>query len=397
MRILSVHNEYLIKGGEDESRKAEARILADNGHEITYYNEHNSKTSELSNLQLAARTIWSSDSYKHVQAILAEKKYDVVHVQNLFPLISPSIYYAAKAANVPVVQAVRNYRFLCINGTLYRDGNICETCVGNKYSLSGIVHKCYRDNLAASTVATSTRIIHSLLNSWQHVDLFVCLSEFMKAKLLEGGFPENKIYVKPNFVYPDPGMTTQKEDYILYVGRLQPEKGIQVLLKAMSLLSNPAIKLKIVGEGPQLPLVEEYCRTHKNIEYVGKKSIADTYALIGGAKVVVVPSVWHEPFGRVVIEAYAKGTPVIGARVGGISELIESEQTGLLFEAGNAVELAGRIRWIVEEPHRAQILGLEGRREFTRKYTADTNYDILLDIYHKVGKKTEQLSLDYTV
>ncbi|GAB3976796.1 glycosyltransferase [Spirosoma terrae] len=395
MRILSIHNKYLIKGGEDESRLAEARILSDNGHDVTYYTENNTKTNELSKLQLATRAVWSTESYQHVKNILAEKKHDIVHVQNFFPLISPSIYYAAKAANVPIVQAVRNYRFLCINSYLFRDGHICETCVSNKYSLSGIIHKCYRDSLGASMVSASTRIVHGLLNTWRHVDMFVCLSEFMKTKLLEGGFPANKIYVKPNFVYPDPGIAPQKENYILYVGRLQPEKGIQVLLKAMDLLANPAIKLKIVGEGPQLPLVEEYTRKYSQIEYVGKKSVTDTYDLIGGAAALIVPSAWHEPFGRVVVEAYAKGTPVIGARIGGISELIQNEQTGLLFEAGNAAELAAKIDWIYSEPNRAKALGLEGRREFDRKYTAEMNYDVLMDIYQKVGKKTALLSPSY--
>ncbi|MGM9506510.1 glycosyltransferase family 4 protein [Larkinella sp. GY13] len=382
MKILSIHNEYLIKGGEDESRKAEVAILEEFGNSVTSFIENNAKVSQLSKVSVALRTLWSQDSYKYVKQLLRSQKHDVMHVQNFFPLISPSVYYAAKSENVPVVQAVRNYRLICPSATMYRDGQVCDTCVSKSLKTPAILHKCYRDNRGATTTVTTMLAIHKLLPTWKQVDAFICISQFIRQKMIDGGFPVEKIYVKPNFVYPDPGLSIVKEDYVVYVGRLQTEKGIEHLLEAHSLIGS-TVHLKIIGEGPLAPEVISYSKKN-NVEYLGKLSLLDTYDVIGKARILVIPSVWHEPFGRVVVEAYAKGTAVIGSRMGGIPELIEDGVTGYTYEGGNAEDLAKKIEFLYQNPQLAIDMGLEGRKEYLKKYTPKSNYDMMMAIYSDV-------------
>jgi glycosyltransferase involved in cell wall biosynthesis len=382
MRILSIHNEYLIRGGEEESRQAEVSVLKQYGNEVSSYVENNTKVSSLSKIGVGLRTLWSKESYSIVKDILKAQHHDVIHVQNFFPLVSPSVYYAAHAEGVPVVQAVRNYRFLCANSFLYRDGKVCELCLKKTVKVDAVQHKCYRKNRAASTTAASMHLLHSLLPTWNRIDKFVAVSEFVKQKMIEGGFAEEKITVKPNFVYPDPGVSLEKEDYIVYVGRLEAEKGIQHLLEAIKIMKSP-VKLKIVGEGTlKSDVLSQIQGT--NIEYLGKKTLLETYDIIGKAKALVIPSLWHEPFGRVVVEAYAKGTSVIGSRMGGIPELIEDGVTGYTFEAGNKYDLASQIERIYEDEPLTAKMGLSARQVYLDKYTPESNYNMMLDIYTSV-------------
>lgn len=384
MRILSIHNEYLIRGGEEESRQAEVSVLKHYGNDVSSYIENNTKVSSLSQVGVALRTLWSKESYRVVKHLLKAQRHDVLHVQNFFPLISPSVYYAAHSERVPVVQAVRNYRFLCANSFLYRDGQVCELCSKKSFKIDAIQHKCYRENRAASATAASMHLLHSLLHTWNRIDKFVAVSEFVKKKMIEGGFPKEKIAVKPNFVYPDPNGSLQKEDYIIYVGRLQAEKGIQHLLAAIRSMKS-SIKVKIIGVGSLESEVVEATK-NKNIEYLGKKTLAETYDIIGKAKALVIPSLWHEPFGRVVVEAYAKGTPVIGSRMGGIPELIEDGVTGYTYEAGNTDDLANQIERIYQDEALTTEMGLAAREVYLKKYSPESNYRMMMDIYSQLIK-----------
>ncbi len=384
MRVLSIHNEYLIRGGEEESRKAEIEILRKNGIEVIEYTENNRVVDNMSKLRLAIRTIWSSESYQNVCKILKHQKIDIIHVQNIFPLISPSIYYAAKSFNIPVIQAVRNYRNLCINSYLYREGHICESCLAHKYPISGVINKCYRNSYSASIVAASTQWFHNYINSRRHINFYLCISEFVKNKMVEGGFPSNKLIVKPNFVYPDPGYSPYKDNFILYVGRLSSEKGINILLDSLKNLKTSNLTLKIIGEGDVSKLIETYIGKGFRIELLGRLSISDTYDIIGNSSALIIPSEWNEPFGRVIVEAFAKGTPVIGANVGGITELIEDGVNGFLFKNGDSLDLAKKIDYLFENKDRINELGLAGRSSFLQYYTSEVNYRMLMEIYSRV-------------
>ena len=387
MRILSVHNRYLIRGGEDESREAEENLLRQMGHQVDVYEEDNKTLASLTKVQALTRTIWSQSSYRKIREQLNQAQYDVVHIQNFFPIISPSAHYAAQAAGVPVIQTLRNYRLLCPNALFFRDNQVCEDCLGKKIPYPGVLHRCYRESLPASVGVTAMLTTHRLLKTWtRKVNVYIALTNFAREKYIQGGLPPEKIVVKPNFVSPDPGVGSGGGGYALYVGRLSVEKGLDTLLEAWEKLDGQ-LPLKIVGDGPLADEVKVAVQTLENVEWLGIKSMSEVHALMGDATVLIFPSKWYETFGRVAVEAFAKGTPVIGANIGAIAELIDPEHTGLHFQPANSEDLALKIRWLIDRPESLKRMRQEARFEFEKKYTAQSNYEILIKIYKNVIEK----------
>jgi glycosyltransferase involved in cell wall biosynthesis len=381
MRILSIHNSYQIRGGEDESRELEERLLREMGHQVDVYEQNNDCVAELNPIQLALKTIWSQESYKIVQQKLRQSRSDLIHVQNFFPLISPSVYYAAQAEDVPVVQTLRNYRLLCPNGLFFRDGHVCEDCLGKFVPYPGVIHACYRQNRGATAATAMMLTVHRMMRTWQkQVNLFISLSEFARQKFIEAGFPGEKIIVKPNFVHPDPGVGGGQGGYALYVGRLSTEKGLDILLDAWEHLSSK-IPLKIVGNGPLEEQVIEATTRMPHIQLLGRRPMSEVHELMGEAMFLMFPSKWYETFGRVAVEAFAKGTPVIASNLGAIAELVEHEKTGLCFNPNNAKDLADKVDWCLTHPASLQIMRREARAVYEEKYTAEQNYKQLIKIY----------------
>ena len=381
MRVLTAHNHYLISGGEDKSRESEDRLLTNYGHHVDSYTLDNQTIKKLGLFRTAIRTIWSNESYLDIQKRLRETKYDIFHCENTFPLISPSVYYAANAEGVPVVQSLRNYRLLCVNAYLYRNHQVCEDCIGKFLPWPGIVHGCYKGSQLGSAVVAFMLSFHRLLKTYQkHVDIFVVLTEFAKQKFIEAGLPEEKLLIKPNFVDPDPKIGEGKGGFALFVGRLSEEKGLHLLLQSWQTLSKH-IPLKIVGDGPLLKYVQDCIHRIPGIEYLGRKTTQEIYQLMGQAKALILPSQWYEGFPRVIIEAYAKGTPIIASKLGAMQTAIDHQRTGLHFTPGSSTELVQQVEWMLSYPLEWQAMRREARSEFEAKYTADRNYDRLMEIY----------------
>lgn len=386
MNILSVHNNYKIRGGEDESCDSEKLLLRESGHQVEVYEEHNDRIEKLSSLSLAQKTIWSNQTYRKVRRKLRQTPTDVVHVQNFFPLISPSVYYAARSESVPVVQTLRNYRLLCPNALFFRDGRVCEDCLGKPIPYPGIIHNCYRNDKAASMVTTAMITAHRSINTWSKmVDCYIALTNFSRQKLIEGGLPAEKIVVKPNFVHPAPEVGSGRGGYALYVGRLSVEKGLDVLLEAWEKLDSK-FPLKIVGDGPLADLVVEATQKNPQIEWLKRRPMKEVHELMGEATFLVFPSKWYETFGRVAVEAFATGTPVVAAKIGAIAELVEDHRTGFHFLPGNAVDLATKVELALKSPQKLKVMRREVRAEFDSKYTASNNYQELMNIYQRVLK-----------
>lgn len=381
MRILSVHSNYRIRGGEDESRAAEELLLQRMGHQVDRYEENNQRIEPLHPINAAARTIWSTEAYQILQDKLINNPCDLIHVQNFFPIISPSIYYAAKTQKTPIVQTLRNYRLLCPNALFFRDGKVCEDCMGKVVPFPGVVHACYRESHAASAVVAAMLTVHRTFQTWDRmVNVYIALTQFARQKFIEGGLPADKIVVKPNFVYPDPGEVEDKGEFALFVGRLSVEKGIDTLIAAWRDLGK-SVPLKIIGEGPLEKLVIEASQQNSSIEWLGRKPLPDVYDLMGKAKMLIFPSKWYETFGRVAVEAFAKGTPVIASKLGAIAEIVDHGRTGLHFQPGDAEDLARQVDWALKHPSKLIEMGHEARAEFEAKYTAKKNYRRLLEIY----------------
>jgi glycosyltransferase involved in cell wall biosynthesis len=269
---------------------------------------------------------------------------------------------------------------LCPNALLFREGRVCEDCLGRVLPWPGIVHGCYRGNRRDSAMVAATTSFHTSIGTWtKAVDRFIVISQFAMHKFIQGGLPADKLVLKPNFLYPVPAPGEGKGGYAVYVGRLSIEKGLGVLLAAWRQLDRP-FPLKILGDGPMADLVTQAAAELPEIEWLGRRPSAEVYDIVGNAAFLVFPSEWYETFGQVAIEAFAKGTPVIASNIGAIPELVNA-QSGLLFQPGDPADLAAKIDGLLAQPQELARLRLTARAEFEAKYTADINYHQLLTIY----------------
>jgi glycosyltransferase involved in cell wall biosynthesis len=383
LRVLMVHNRYRIRGGEDESTRSEVAMLRAHGHDVFEYVKDNDAEAHMGGVGSALRCIWSRSDYGALRDHIRKFRPDVMHVQNFFPLISPAAYYAAARENIPVVQSLRNFRLLCPAATMFREGVPCYTCIRTGSTLPAIAHACYRGSRTATAAVASMTALHRLARTWsRRVTVYIAISEFMRSTFVSAGFDNAKFEVKANFVDTDPGIGRGDGGYILYAGRLCAEKGIGALIQAWN-SSNFDVPLHIVGDGPMLPQVEEFAKLHPQVRYLGKVMPQDVLRYMGDAAAVVVPSAWDEPFGRTVVEAFAKGTPVIASSTGALPELVRDQETGFLFDAANGKSLADTIRHFLHVRGTWGRMRQSARTEFETKYTAEVNYPQLWSIYQR--------------
>lgn len=387
MKILLIHNYYQQPGGEDAVFEQEIQLLQSAGHTVIEYKRSNTEIQSsgvAGKVAAAKRTVWASDSAQALRRLIYEQKPDIVHFHNTHFMISPSAYYACKQHGVPVVQTIHNYRLICPNALLLRDGRVCEDCLGKTPPWPGIVHKCYRGSRMQTAAVAAMLTFHRLRQTWtKQVDRYIALTEFARQKLIEGGLPPEKITVKSNFVSPDPGIGTGDGEYALFVGRLSPEKGVDVLLDAWQQLGNK-LPLKVVGDGPLSAMCWGIAGQTGNVTALGSLSPSEVYAMMAKATCVIVPSVAYETFGRVIIEAFACGTPAIVSDLGALAELVESGRTGLHFRPGDANDLAAKVEWLLDHPEELADMRRNARAEYEAKYTAERNYEMLMAIYEDV-------------
>jgi glycosyltransferase involved in cell wall biosynthesis len=387
MKILSVHNTHQHRGGEDVVFEQEKRMLERCGHAVVVYHRTNHEIGQLKildRLDMAKRTIWANDSLREFDALLAVEKPDVVHIHNTFIVISPSIYSACRKRGVPVVQTLHNFRLLCPPSNLFRDGKVCEECIDHSL-VRAIEHKCYRGSTSATTVVVAMLSFHRLFRTLERsIDRYIALTEFSRDKFISAGFPSDKISVKPNFLESDPGVRRQAGDYALYIGRFSPDKGLPTLIDAWSKLPRD-FQLRIVGEGSERAELEAAARRQQlsNVQFRGFLSREDTLAELKGARVLVMPSLWYETFGMVIVEAFACGVPVICSRLGAMAELVRDGANGLHFMPGDSADLAQKMIWAWTNPGTLEKLGRNGRQDFESHYTADKNYRMLMEVYER--------------
>lgn len=382
MNVLSVHNSYQQPGGEDEVFRQEAQLLERNGHRVTRCHAHNNDISGKGSLSLLARTVFNRQAFKQVKQLIRISEAEVVHVHNTFPLLSPSVYYAAASENVPVVQTLHNYRLLCPAAVLYRDGLVCENCVTSGSLWPAVQHGCYRNSKPASAAAAGMLTIHRLLKTYhKYITTYIALSDFARGKFITAGLSADAIVIKPNFIDPDPGRGQGLGSYCLFAGRLTREKGIRTLLDAWMTEPSPPFDLEIVGDGELASEVASAVEKCPRIRWQGRLGKSEMFERMRNAAAVVVPSLWYEPFGLVVIEAFAMGVPVIASKIGSLADLVKHGHTGLHFEPGDPLDLAAQLRWLDCHPAIFHAMRSQARREFERSYTGDRNYSLLMNIY----------------
>lgn len=374
MKILIAHCRYRQRGGEDSVAEAEAELLRSRGHAVQWLLRDNREIDESGRARLAAQTLWSPRTMRDLERAVRTFRPDVVHVHNTFPLLSPSLYWAAARAGVPVVQTLHNFRLSCVQAMLLRQGRVCEDCVGH-VPWRGVLRRCYHDSAAQSAVLAGSLALHGALGTYRSkVTRYIALNRFCRDKFVAAGLPEERIVIKPNFV-DIPHQPEGERSGGLFVGRLSAEKGIEVLLGALD--GMPRYRLDVIGTGPEQARLEQHATVHA----LGWQEQESIHARMRRATYLVLPSIWYENFPRTLVEAFACGLPVIASRLGAMAELIEDGRTGLLFDPGSPAALAQKIEWAESHPWQMRQMGFNAREEYERHYTPELNYGRLMEIY----------------
>lgn len=393
MKILQVHNRYKITGGEWtvvnheyellKKEHAVEQLIVDNNEELDSF---------INKLKLVFSTHYNRSSRESVKKKLLEGNADIMHVHNFFPLLTPSIFDASVEAGIPSVLTLHNYRLLHPNGLLLHNGKIDERSIhGSAYSC--IWDGVYRNSILQTAVVAHMIEYHRKRKTWQEkVDGFICLSEFAKSKFIEAGFPEHKMYVKPNFVedhfgeYEPERRMNENESYYLFVGRISEEKGIRTLLKAWERIHGLIGKsLVIIGHGPiKKELQSMFGGGKSQIVWMGKKNRTEVMNYLKRAKALIFSSEWYEGMPMTILEAFSAGTPVIASDIGSQAEIVTHKKNGLHFKTGQVESLIKAIEWFEKNEELIPYLRKEARREYEQKYSPEVNYSKLMSIYDQL-------------
>jgi glycosyltransferase involved in cell wall biosynthesis len=381
MRILIAHNRYKFVGGEDSVMRSEAAMLSAAGHDVELFEVNNDAIEGIASKIVAAGSLFhSASSSRNMSAALRSFRPDVLHIHNWFPTLSPSVIAAATELGIPVVQTLHNFRMLCANGILYREGRVCTDCLGKSIPLDSALHGCYLESRIGSALVSAAFSYHRFAHTWNGISTFIALSKFQRELLLRGGIDPERVVVKPNFVAGSSEPGDGQGGYALFVGRLTPEKGIRTVLNAWE-RNKIAIPLRIMGDGPLADEVRERSSRLPNVEYRGQRSTLEVSAAMAAARCLVFPSEWYEPFGLTIVEAFARGTPVIAADLASIHELIQDGVTGYRFTPGDADDLTAKLLSICPESESYRAMRRQCRRLYEQQYTDTRNYQLLIDIY----------------
>lgn len=374
-RVLIVHNAYQFHGGEDSVVAQEIGALERAGCEVRLFTVSNTSiVSPVDRLRAAFQSVNAPGNIGLVLDEVAAFRPDVVHVHNYFPLISPMVHVAVREAGAPTVQTLHNYRIICANAMLTRNGAPCEICVGGS-PYNAVMHRCYRDSrLGSLAVARSIRH-HKRIGTWtNHVDRFVALTEFERGRFIAAGLPGGRICVKPNGL-ADPGpVRAGARNGLLFVGRLTSEKGVETLIAAAKAAR---CKVTVIGTGPLAPLVT----ASPDLDYRGQVSPGEVRAAMAEALALIVPSLWYEGQPMVVVEAFASGLPVIASRIGSLAEIVSDGVTGLHVAPGDAIGLAGALTRITSDPAASERMGLAARARYEASWSEAVTTNRLLRIY----------------
>ena len=400
MKFLFCNKFFWLKGGAEVSFFETAKLLESKGHKVVFFSMKHSDNfpspyekyfvskvyyegggSIFSKIKAAGRLLYSLKAKAKIDELISDERPDIVHLNNIHHQISPSILHTFKKWNLPVVMTLRDYKIVCPTYSMLANGKPCEKCKGGKYYWC-LINKCTKNSYAKSLVnVVEMYLHHKILHIYDLIDVFISPSKFLKEKLKEMGFKKKVVYL-PNFIdaedYELEYKYTQKT--ICYFGRLSKEKGLFTLLDAMKRID---VKLKIIGDGSLKECLRLKVKSENsdNVYFLGYKVREELKNEIKNSMAVVFPSECYENNPRTVLESFALGKPVVGARIGGIPELVKDNETGLTFEPGNTRDLRDKIEILLAKPDKIVEMGKNARKFVEENFKPEKHYEQLMEIY----------------
>jgi glycosyltransferase involved in cell wall biosynthesis len=388
IKILLLHNFYRSgsPSGENQVFEMERALLARRGHRVEVFTRHSDEIASQGirgAIKGASSTPWNPFSARELCKCMASFSPDVVHVHNTFPLLSPEVFPAARGT--ARVLTLHNYRLFCAAAIPMRDGRVCTDCMDQRSVFSALRNGCYRDSRVATVPLAASIALHRFRGTWnKDVEAFIALSEFQRQRVVDAGLPPERVHVKPNFYPGVPVMVPWREraDQVVFVGRLSAEKGVRTLLRAWAMWGEGAPPLRVVGDGELRGELEALALGLK-VEFVGQLGPDEAQTEIGRARLLVLPSECFEGFPMVLREAFALGTPAAVSNIGPLPDLVRDPESGCMFEPGDAESLLNTVRNAWENPALLERWSQGARAAFEAKYTEDTNYAMLMEIYEQ--------------
>jgi glycosyltransferase involved in cell wall biosynthesis len=403
MRILFLNNYYYLRGGAERVLFGEMSMLREAGHEVSVFSraDRNNQSSNfaryfpaemltenarvsLKAIPMMKELIYSKTSREGLKRVLDEFKPDVAHAHNIYGRLSTSVLDMLKFRRIPTVLTLHDMKLLCPSYLMLNHGRVCERCKGNRF-YHAVISKCHKDSYAASSMYMLETWFNHTFKKYDMVKKFIAPSLFLRAKAIEFGWAAEKIVYIPNFI--DKRFITAStavDGYSLYLGRLSREKGVRMLLAALKALP-VRTNLIITGDGPDREALQkmaiENCLPVFFTGFLEGKSLEK---ILFGAKVIIMPSESYENAPISLLEAFAWGKPVIGARIGGIPEMIDDEKNGYLFEPGNVNDLRDKWATLLNLPAgKAYSMGRSARQKVEQTYSAESHFERLMDVYQR--------------
>ncbi len=404
MELLFLNNYHYLRGGSEQVFFGEMALLQSYKHQVNAFARktpedvssinsgffpENMKTDNLSPKLGILRTfreiLYSSESKQQLDKLLKEISPDLVHAHNIYGRLTTSVLDLLNEKNIPVVMTLHDYKLICPSYKLMAGNGVCEDCKGGKY-YNAILNKCHKNSMAASAIYALESWFNAFFNKYRNnICFFISPSQFLRTKMIEFGWPAEQVIYIPNYIVPQDFMPRyDSKDYLLYIGRLSGEKGISTLIQAFKKVKTKNVRLMIVGDGPERESLEKLSKIDSRIQFTGYLSGKELSDVTRNAKAVVVPSEWYENAPISILEAFAYGKPVIGARIGGIPEMIDEGMNGLLYKSGNVDELAEKLNdFLGCSTSYIANMGMAARKKAEKNYNPEMHYEKLIDVYQK--------------
>ena len=379
-KILQVHNHYREGGGEDTVVAKEAAVLRSAGNTVLEYRVTNPSQPFRAGASLLVAP-WNPASASRIGTSIAADRPDVAHIHNTWWALTPSIVSALDHQNVPIVMTLHNYRLLCVNAQLFRDGRPCEDCVGAS-PLSGVRHRCYRNSYLASAISALAIQSNRWVRTWDKVDRLLVLTDFARSLFARADLRPDRVAVKSNFV-DDPGTRHARASSsrtVLFVGRLSPEKGVAHLLDAWNEAKVGDLTLVVVGDGPLRSALE--ARAPSTVRFVGRLAGREVTELMLSSRALAFPSIWYEGQPMVLLEALAAGLPVVASDIGGAPETIGDPNAAILAAPGDRTSWASALERLLEQAW-IDDASSAARAVFENRYTSTIGLRSLIAEYNR--------------